>query len=237
MTDHPENPSDPAAPVQSSLLPPADLRVRVRPAELARIVGVSRQAVSRWIKRGWVTTFPDGTVNPREAVASVIRHSHGRIRAKLLRPLTDDVDSLRRQLREQTERAEAAERQAHELEADLAEARRLESLFMRMLDEFDGLLTAHESRLRAAPDSTAWRTLLDELYEDAENLANMNDAPAGDDLDSLLAGIGEADDLVDAIDAMADADLAALFDELADAEDPTAPDALADGTGGGGGDA
>lgn len=83
------------------MLPQIDNLIRVRPAELARMLGVSRQAVSEWVRLGKVKIGSDGRMDPREAVRDVLRHSDpGRLRARLLRSLTDDADDLRQQLQE-----------------------------------------------------------------------------------------------------------------------------------------
>jgi transcriptional regulator with XRE-family HTH domain len=154
-----------------SLLPPADLGLRVLPAQLARLAGVSRQTVSMWVKKGWVALGPDGRVCPRAAIDGVLRHSGGRIRARALKPLTDDLDSLRRQIKEQTERAEAAELQAQALAAELEQARASERLFMAISDQLDSLIREREADLRGTGDSEEWGGLVDELYEQAEALA------------------------------------------------------------------
>jgi len=92
---------------QSSLLPAADLSIRVRPAQFARMVGVSKQSVSCWIRDGKVTLGPDGRLNPAKACDEVLRHTDpSRLRAKVLRPLVDDVATLRRQIQERDHRIE-----------------------------------------------------------------------------------------------------------------------------------
>ncbi len=72
-----------------SLLPfdPADLMaMRVLPAEFSRMVGVSKQTVSRWIHNGTVTLGPDGRVDPYKASREVIRNTDpARLRARVFK--------------------------------------------------------------------------------------------------------------------------------------------------------
>lgn len=107
MTAPLEMPDDRVTDPQSSLLPAADTNIRVRPAQFARMVGVSKQTVSCWIRDGKVTLGPDGRLNPAKACDEVLRHSDpSRLRAKVLRPLVDDVATLRRQIQERDRRIE-----------------------------------------------------------------------------------------------------------------------------------
>lgn len=80
------------------LLPfdPVELtHVRCRPVDLARMLNVSRQAVSQWVKQGKVTLGADGMLDPKIAVKQLLANSDpGRLRAKVLAPLTRDVGSL-----------------------------------------------------------------------------------------------------------------------------------------------
>jgi hypothetical protein len=98
LTKHGRNMSHEA---QSSLLPPPDLQLRIRPADLARMIGVSKQTISVWIRNGKVTVGPDGRLNPVEACRQVMRNSDpSRLRSKMLRGLCDDEGDLRRQISE-----------------------------------------------------------------------------------------------------------------------------------------
>lgn len=66
--------------------------VRLLPAQLARLLGVSRQAVSEWVKAGRVVLGLDGRVDPNKAVADLMRTGDPRrLRAKLLQPLAADL--------------------------------------------------------------------------------------------------------------------------------------------------
>ena len=69
---------------------------RLRPAELARLLGVSRQTVSEWLKAGKTRLGADGRIDPRKAVADVLRTSDpARLRARVLAPLVEEVAALR----------------------------------------------------------------------------------------------------------------------------------------------
>lgn len=77
---------------QSSTLPfdPADLvKMRVTPARLAAMCGITRQAVSKWIKNGWVTLGPDGLLDPAVATRQYLRHvDPARAKARILKSAT-----------------------------------------------------------------------------------------------------------------------------------------------------
>jgi len=117
-----------------SLVPDPVLRIRVRPADFARMLGVSRQSVSRWVKRGHVVLGPDGRLDPEAATRSLLRHvDPSRLRARLLRPLAEELDGLRHELelvrgeRDQaTARARRLARERDELRA--ANGRQAEEL-------------------------------------------------------------------------------------------------------------
>lgn len=78
---------------------PADLAqgVRVSQADFARMCGVSRQTVSRWVKLGKIKhTYPDGSLDPARAAREVIRNTDPtRLRAKVFRVATEDAQALR----------------------------------------------------------------------------------------------------------------------------------------------
>lgn len=88
-----------------SLLPfdPAGLTaMRVLPAEFARMVGVSKQAVSQWIKRGVITPpGPDGRIDPKIAAREVIANTDpARLRARVFKHATASLDELRQRVRD-----------------------------------------------------------------------------------------------------------------------------------------
>lgn len=76
------------------------LQLRVRPADFARMCGVSRQAVSQWVKRGVITLGPDGKLDPVAAGRQVLLATDpARLRARVFRDTARDIDELRAQVR------------------------------------------------------------------------------------------------------------------------------------------
>jgi hypothetical protein len=76
-------------------------RIRVRPAEFSRMMGCSKQAVSRWIQEGKVLLGVDGRLNPGVAVQQLLRNSNpSQIRSKFLKPVLVDLDMARKRIRE-----------------------------------------------------------------------------------------------------------------------------------------
>jgi hypothetical protein len=62
--------------------------IRVRPAEFARLIDCSKQAVSIWVKDGKITLGTDGRLNPSVAIAQLLKNSNpSLLRAKALKPL------------------------------------------------------------------------------------------------------------------------------------------------------
>ncbi len=90
--------------------PPLDAaRVRLRPADVARLFGVSRQAVGQWIAGGKLRLDDDGRVTAAAAVDQLVRHNPDRLRAAALAPVVREMAALRLRIAE--------------LERDLAAAR------------------------------------------------------------------------------------------------------------------
>ena len=94
---------------------PADLMsVRVMPAEFSRMIGTSKQSVSRWIRDGKLTLGVDGRLNPSAAMRQLARTCDpGRFRVRLIKQAVSDM-------RETIEQAA----RANDLEQELAAARR-----------------------------------------------------------------------------------------------------------------
>ncbi len=91
---------------------------RGKPATLATILGVSRSAVSKAIRDGRIAgPGTDGMLDLRAAVAAWARNTHpGRIRARALRSVNDELAELHR-------RVEAAESTVAALRSALASER------------------------------------------------------------------------------------------------------------------
>ncbi len=92
------------------LLPfdPAELlAVRMRPAQFASMCKVSRQTVSQWARKGWISVGPDGLVDPVAATRQLLKRADpARVRARIFREATATHGELRARV--------------HELEAELA---------------------------------------------------------------------------------------------------------------------
>jgi hypothetical protein len=171
MTSNPEHPESSPAAAALSLLPEPSMELRVRPSEFARMLNVSKQTVSRWVKDGKVTLGPDGRLNPRVGAKQVLDNTDpDRLRANVLKPLMGDVGELRRRVAEQAAKLEV-------LEAELHEARASEASFMRLVDEIDALIREREADLRATASTEEWGDLLDSIYEQAEALAGSSADP------------------------------------------------------------
>ncbi|MBL8450263.1 MAG: hypothetical protein JNM32_10110 [Dechloromonas sp.] len=87
--------------------------IRVLPAQFAKLMGVSKQAVTEWKKAGRVTIGIDGRIDPRQAVAQLLRSGDPRrLRSKILAPLMDEVHKRDRRIRELTEALASAQEDA-----------------------------------------------------------------------------------------------------------------------------
>lgn len=86
-------------PARLSTLPfaPADvIAVRLLPAQFARVVGVSKQSVSKWIHAGKVTIGPDGRLDPAKAIQEVLKNTAPpRLRARMFRQAMGGADAMR----------------------------------------------------------------------------------------------------------------------------------------------
>lgn len=91
----------PDSPPTSAPLPfdPSELAqgVRVQQADFARMIGVSRQTVSQWVKLGKIrSVYPDGRLDPARAAREVIKNTDpGKLRARLFKVAAEDAAALR----------------------------------------------------------------------------------------------------------------------------------------------
>lgn len=158
MTGASSGSRDGAAEPRPSTLPfdPADLvAMRVLPAQFARMVGVSKQAVSEWIRNGKVTLGPDGKLDPAKASREVIENSDpARLRARTLKQATLTHAQLRARIRELQESCEAIE---------IATRNRCVDEASRKLYRFVDALEAQFDELRAIADSGGLGDALDRL--------------------------------------------------------------------------
>lgn len=102
MTGGDDDSGDDLARRRPSLLPfePADLvRIRVLPAELARAFKVSKQTVSQWEKKGWISRGPDGRIDPFVAARRVLlKADPARMRARIFREAMQTQQQLHRRI-------------------------------------------------------------------------------------------------------------------------------------------
>ncbi|MGE0208541.1 MAG: hypothetical protein AB7S42_05305 [Lysobacteraceae bacterium] len=133
--------------------------IRVNQAEFARMVGVSKNAVNKWVQSGLITLGPDGKVNPQEAARQLMdRADPARLRAPLLRKVletTSDAQARAEKLaREVTSLRAAITGLESDLEAERAFrrdtcfheddlAKRENALATALEAEFDQLVTEH----------------------------------------------------------------------------------------------
>lgn len=76
-----------------------DYNLRVLRSEFARMMGVSKPTVTEWAKTGWITIGADNRIDPRQAVASLLKHRDpARIRSKVLAPLISDIAGRDREI-------------------------------------------------------------------------------------------------------------------------------------------
>ena len=213
------------SPGASATVPPRSLfpeddrdrrRWRVRPAELARMLGTSKQSISRAIAAGKILLGPDGKVNPEQATAQYLRHSDpARLRARLLAPFVRDLqvaqarelelraecDRLRGELADAADEAGFQEACANEFQAQAraaVEAVRgrwddLSDLDARCRDALLGALLSLATErwhvLEAlAPEDQA-RALGDELLRRVDSLADADEFPDAGDAEDFVASL------------------------------------------------
>lgn len=180
--------------------------IRVRPATFARMVGVSRQTVSGWIKQGKVTLYPDGTLDPAKAAKQVINNSDpARLRAKLFKTAVSDVASLQRRVAQLETELEAARAEIEDLryQADFDE---IQWYRFRML-----LLDARDDVRAAAADEQEYVEIMKRLVIRSEELARIAIEEVDEDDDDLhIADVDLSDEVL--AEGLADLDL--MHEEL-----------------------
>lgn len=140
-----------------------DYNLRVLRSEFARMMGVSKPTVTEWVKAGWITVGADGRIDPRQAVASLLKHRDpARIRSKVLAPLIADIAGRDREIERLRH---LVENQRHQI-ADANEAADFEEQSARgilgLLDDFKVRLREDWPALAALPGTqgpaaiTAW---------------------------------------------------------------------------------
>lgn len=73
--------------------------VRVSQAEFARLMQVSKTSVTNWVKLGKITLHADGTLDAKQAAASIIEKSTpSKLRAKVFKQITNDAATLQNEI-------------------------------------------------------------------------------------------------------------------------------------------
>lgn len=139
-----------ARPVLLPFDPKDLLSIRVRPAQFASMCSVSRQTVSQWARKGWITTGADGLVDPVAATRQLLKRADpARIRARIFREATATQGQLRARIRElETALAQAREHgewreTAGRNGASDAAVRQFEHFTGELLARFDDACAAH----------------------------------------------------------------------------------------------
>jgi predicted transcriptional regulator len=133
--------------------------VRMTQAELSRLFGVTRGAVSQWVKNGKITTYADGRIDPSRAASELVKNCDiNKLQAKPFKPLKKEVDALR------------AQAKALRDERDAARAAAVR--FLRVAGETSAWLDAFERAVRALADPAA----VDAAFDQAGATAMQADA-------------------------------------------------------------
>lgn len=188
MTAAPTKANASSSDLRPSLLPfdPDQLTaIRVRPVEFARLCGVSRQAVSKWIKKGLFSVGPDGRFDPAIAWRQVLSRSDpARLRTRIFKDAIAPVAAQRARIR--ALEAEVADvRQKTENRCCDEAALKLEAYMRAIVDSFDSLVSAQATgRLASALDRLAFAVFYGrspEDYEDYEvdDCDNQHPDPSG----------------------------------------------------------
>ncbi len=191
MTDTPNPVDQQAGNIQQSLSLLADrkelLRLRLLPVELAIVLSVSKQTISRWIAEGKITPPSpiDGRLDAQAATRQVLRNTPpSKIRARILRQAVDDAQALRDGAEAATARADAAEAALREAQGEIAHLERWIVDGDAHEETFRALLIEHADDLRAAPPE-AWEKTLNDLSDAAWDVVDPVDAD--DALDAMRA--------------------------------------------------
>lgn len=116
-----------------------DSKIEIKPSEFARLIGVSKQAVSAWIKDGKITINDHGYLNPNKAIAQLLKNANpAKLRSKALMPLIKQIRVLNLMVKEQDIKLQDLEDEVN----FLTEAN----------DEFILILAAIKSRLNLEVD-------------------------------------------------------------------------------------
>lgn len=111
-----------------------DSKIEIKPSEFSRLIGVSKQAVSAWIKAGKITISDDGYLNPNKAIAQLLKNGNpAKLRSKALMPLIKQIRVLNLMVKERDIKLQDLEEEV--------------SFLTEANDEFILILAAIKSRL------------------------------------------------------------------------------------------
>lgn len=146
--------------------------VRMRQSEIARLFEVTPAAVSQWVKRGKITTFADGSIDPNKAASELAKNCDiNRLRAKPFRPLRQEVEELRKRLRDLREERDQAVKQQANLADRLREALALAGEQSAWLDSFYKSLSEIPLDEDATLNADEWPAVIEAAFDAAANLA------------------------------------------------------------------
>lgn len=166
------------------------LRLRIRPSEFARLLGVSKQCVSYWIRDGKIgqPNHLDGRIDVQRSIQDVLRNtSPGRLRSRVLRQAVTDALDLRENLARAEDRAEIAEAALRDAKASLDSMERWSADGDAHADAFRALLIEHAETLRAAPPE-AWAQILDDLSNAAWDVVDVAKGLETNDISDRMYG-------------------------------------------------
>lgn len=166
--------------------------IRVTRAQFARMMGVSRQAVTDWVRAGRLTVGTDDRLDPAKAVASLLRTGDpARLRAKVLQPMADELATYRSRIVDLEAGLGAALRRIEELKGELSAAKDDIAFNEASASEFSEIFEALTDQLPAAwPDLIAYPenggldiiiTWLDSALQYGADAAGPMAAPGGDE--------------------------------------------------------
>jgi hypothetical protein len=150
------------------------LGIRLLPAEFSRLMGTSKQSVSRWIKRGVIALGSDGRLDPREAVRQYMHHADpAKMRNAVMAPMLNEVGALQRRVAD-LEVALAAERENAEFEASANGEliAQLDALVRHLVDDWAELRALPADAARAAIDQ--WQVDLTDGLLDWESTSILD---------------------------------------------------------------
>lgn len=111
-------------------------QVRLRPADLARMLRVSRQSVSQWVHGGKLRLDPDGRVSAASAMRQLVAHHPERLRAAALAPVVREVLDLRARVAQLEQALDQARADVEFHEGAAAELAAQQAELLRQLETY-----------------------------------------------------------------------------------------------------